>query len=179
MLNRSWAESNSQKATLPEDSPETFKLFLGRIYQGKLEVSPLEGGVERCIRLSGFAEKHDITALLDAAIETIMGLMKGANSLLGPNMMGFAYAATHVGSKLRLLAARCFVFATLHLSQELANGAWSKEKRNETITKHNDLWIDAFDMMRLQAGKLQLNPRDQPLCDYDQHAKTEACPYLK
>ena len=98
MLNGSWVESTTQKVTLPEDSPETFKLFLGWIYQGKLEIPELDSRISKCIRLFGFAEKYNITGLLDAAIETLIASLKEKKWLLNPKLMGSAHEGTHSSS---------------------------------------------------------------------------------
>jgi hypothetical protein len=48
----------------------------------------------------------------------------------------------------------------------------------QTVLKENeDLLADIIPMMRLQAGKSKVDPREDDPCDYHQHTKTEACPY--
>jgi hypothetical protein len=90
-----------------------------------------------------------------------------------------AYRFTPSGSKFRLLMGHFCVFVVLTFGDDHSNSAWSNDKLRAGFKENNDLWSDVVSLMRIQPGKIQVDPRKRPACDYHQHPGTEACPYAK
>jgi len=62
----SFQEGTTQSATLPEEDREAFKLFIGWIHHGSIEVHQLkEWPLTRYIHLFALAEKYGVTQLVD------------------------------------------------------------------------------------------------------------------
>lgn len=179
MFNGQFAEGRSLVATLPDDYPVAFGLFIGWLYKGVVECpADGEGGsVADKIRLYAWAEKYMIRELADKTMEHLIAHLISKNWLPGHSLMSTAYNLTHEGSKLRLFIARCTAYVMLTKSAGSHDGAWSKEKIQKAITENSDLGGDALETLRLQDGKLYPDPRLRPACDYHQHGPIEDCPY--
>jgi hypothetical protein len=131
------------------------------------------------IHLFALAEKYNIVSLADEAMDFLIKMTKAKNWLPTTTDMTMGYRLTHQKSGLRLFLARPFVYLTLHCTPKIADRLWDNVKMQKALMENEGLFTNVFEMLRLQAGKLQVDPREQPACDYHQHAKTEACPYLK
>jgi BTB/POZ domain len=70
MFNEGWTETGTQSATLPDDDPKAFKLLVGWVYGGKIEVpADAEGPIDIYIGLFAMANKFALSRLADEAIE--------------------------------------------------------------------------------------------------------------
>jgi hypothetical protein len=76
-----------------------------------------------------------------------------------------------------LYTARAYVLVILHQPSEISKATWSNEEMQTVFKENEDLLADIIPMMRLQAGKFKVDPREDDPCDYHQHTKTEVCPY--
>jgi hypothetical protein len=173
MFNGGWIETEKKSANMPDDDPKAFKLLLGWVYLGKIEVpTDANGPVDSYIELFAMAEKFTLSRLADEVIEYLNAMMKAENLLPGTTQMVKAYQRTPSGSRLRLLMAHCCVFITLSYTDDLCNNAWSKDKLQTAFKENDDHWSDVLSLMRSQSGKIQLDPRKRPACDYHQHTST-------
>jgi hypothetical protein len=138
-----------------------------------------KGELRQLLLLYCLAEKLHIPKLADQTMDFMIGLCREKNWIPTIDSLAAIYGYTYTGSKLRLFAARCFAFLISHYDDKYSGGLWSNEKLFQNLKRHDDLLVDVLALLRMQAGRLQFHPRDQPACDYHQHAKTEACPYTK
>jgi hypothetical protein len=180
MFNGGWSETATQSANMPDDNPKVFKLLLGWVYVGKVEVpAEAQGVVDLYIELYALAEKLNVFRLADEVMEYLHETLLVNNEIPVPNHMVKAYQLTPSGSKLRLLIAHICVFIILTYRDEATNFAWSNDKLRGAFKENEDFWSDVLNLLRQQSGKTQVDPRKRPACDYHQHASTEACPYAK
>ena len=189
MLNGAFLEAKNQSAALPEDDPVSYKMFLSWLYQDRIPVpqpSRLSGGmceVEQLCRLFIFAEKYNIIQLADRTMDLLTDYLKKKNWQLDERTMSLCYQLTHQNSKLRLFVCGSYVYITLHFpfpnKTKDGRSLWQNQDMVKLLKNTDDLLADFYGMLRLQAGKLQVDPRDTLPCDYHQHGKNEVCPYMK
>jgi hypothetical protein len=187
MFNGSFSESTSNIGSFPEDDPVAFKLFISWLYRGAVEMplsSTSTSSTGKCevlqlFLLFVFAEKFGIAVLADETMDFITGVLKERNWFPGSDVLTSAYQNTHSGSKLWLFASRCFAFLISHYANNTSGGCWSNAKLSAGLKGHEDILLDVLAVLRWQAGKLQIDPRDQLACDYHQHANTDPCTYAK
>lgn len=179
MFNGGYAETSNLAADFPEDDPQAFSLLVGWLYTGRIEKFRENGYVMDLIKLFGLAEKFLMPDLADDAIIQLIEYLKSVGASLDLPQTELAYGITHEKSRLRLLAARTYVFVTLHFSDKVNQGAWTSKKLQETAKRHDDLLLDVLSVMRLQAGKLRVDPKYEHICDYHQHRKNEPCPHTE
>lgn len=122
MFNGGFKEGITQSATLPEDVPGIFEMFLTWLYRGKIEwVGAMKSQVSDLVL---FADKYQIIPLMDQSIDAFILQSKALNLGLTPTGMIRIYANTSQGCKMRLLAARCFVHRTVGFKQDV-NTTWT------------------------------------------------------
>jgi hypothetical protein len=182
MFNGGFAEALNSTATLPEDCPEAFGLFVAWIYQDKIElpkdmdeVSP----IPIFIKLFGFAEKYGIVELADKMIDTLIKVMVTKDWHPKPDDMELAYDPEYIPahSKLRLLMSRSFVYLTLVHNEDLTITHWNRNFMTDAAMRTPELLIDAFGLMRGQAGVKPMDARYASACDYHRHGEGLPCPY--
>lgn len=174
MFNGGFKEGITQSATLPEDVPGIFEMFLTWLYRGKIEwVGAMKSQVSDLVL---FADKYQIIPLMDQSIDAFILQSKALNLGLTPTGMIRIYANTSQGCKMRLLAARCFVHRTVGFKQDV-NTTWTNANMEKAAKEQEDLWRDSYALMRNTSGLKVLDPLLAPACDYHQHGKDEPCPY--
>ncbi|KUJ17040.1 uncharacterized protein LY89DRAFT_734032 [Mollisia scopiformis] len=89
--------------------------------------------------------------------------------------MKLCYDLTYENSKLRLYAARNFVYCTLSMTDDYAGGLWNNDIMHQAVSDCGDLSKDTFAILRNQSGKVFKKPYTAPRCEYHQHAKEEKC----
>jgi hypothetical protein len=145
MFNSGFQESLSQSATLPEDNPKAFALFVDWVYLNTLPVLPV-AKTPKVVPTSfpalfAFSEKYCIVQLCDNIMDTIVQLGKQGNTEAGCFMMEDGYRKTRPGSRLRLYILRSYVYLTKVNSQVLP---WPPEKFYMLALRCNELLFDFF-----------------------------------
>jgi hypothetical protein len=181
MFNGGYAETVSQVGDLPEESLEAFELFVTWVY---LDVIDLPGDPEQAspipafIQLFALADKYGITKLADTLMDFFTKFLRDGGWMPTPSDMELAYQCTHSTSRMRLFISRVFAYAILCYDDD--DGiTWNTPNMTQAARVHEDLWVDAFKLMRGQAGQEVKDPTKMAACDYHQHDVEEPCPYLK
>ncbi|EKD18615.1 uncharacterized protein L3040_002041 [Drepanopeziza brunnea f. sp. 'multigermtubi'] len=178
MFKGNFKEAATQTATLPEDDPLAFELFLGWVYRDT--VNKLSH-MTPYLKLFGFAEKYTVVTLMDNTMDALVAAFKEKNYLFHQVYMEEIYQITHESSKMRVFASRCFAFALMTCPD---TGIWSTTTLMSMTSTHRDeILVDSLRLIRAlkPENKISLfpDPRSAPLCDYHQHGKDEVCPYIK
>ncbi|KAI9054889.1 hypothetical protein LZ554_002033 [Drepanopeziza brunnea f. sp. 'monogermtubi'] len=178
MFKGNFKEAATQTATLPEDDPLAFELFLGWLYRET--VDEISDATLYLIKLFGFAEKYTVVTLMDNTMDVLVVALKEKNLLFLQFHMEEIYQITHESSKMRVFASRCFAFALMTCQD---TGVWSTTTlMSMTSTHRYEIVVDSLTLipsLTLQGIGLFPDPRLAPLCDYHQHGKDEVCPYTK
>lgn len=180
MFTGGFAETSTSAADFPEDDPQAFGLLVGWLYSGEIDVVKDLGHTDDVINLFALAEKLMVDNLADDTMNHLITFMKAKDYLATTNQMVRGYTITHCGSRLRLFLARTYVYTTLHFSDKYGiHSPWSNARLQKAVTDNADLLGDVLPMMRLQAGKLLVDPRYEHICEYHQHSKGDYCPYIE
>jgi hypothetical protein len=182
MFNSGFQESLSQSATLPEDDPKVFALFVDWVYLNTLPVLPVAKTPKvfptSFTALFAFSEKYCIVQLCDNTMDTIVQVGKQGNMEAGCFMMEDGYRKTRPGSRLRLYLLRSYVYLTKVNSPVLP---WPPEKFYMVALRCNELLFNFFaettsdrDSKKKTTAR---SPNAFPRCDYHQHGKDQECPY--
>jgi len=165
-----------QCAVLPEDIPETFELFQGWLYSGRIEntavhlpAEPIEYNNRavtaaevktslELIDLFCFAEKFEITHLQDQCMDTLVRFQRALNFAPYPAHIDNAYKRTREGSRLRLYLSRFWVFVTLTWVEGVPE-SWTAESLGNVIRDVPDIWVDTYKLTRGTAGEAVADPR--------------------
>jgi hypothetical protein len=183
MFNGNFQEGIKQTATLPEDDPETFALFLTWPYRNIIELTvPHKGFVNstgQLVDILVFAEKYQIISLLDKAIDKLVWIHRTEELFPNKKNISCVYGNISQGSKSRFYMTRMFVYITVNFDTTYASSAWSNEIMSSLVKEHKDLWIDAYPLLRESAVTKLVDPRIALACNYHQHGSGEPCPYTK
>lgn len=176
MFTGGFSEATTQSATLPENDPAAFELFLGWIYRGVIDEARF---CDHLISLFGLAEKYDLVALMDKTMDTIASRLYSDNLVFGPAQLEYIYSRTCEQSELRLFAARMYAWRIL-VQPDI--GAAETATMLPKGPHLNDILIDSQKLMRNLKPKgpnhiIFFDPRTAPPCHYHQHGKSEKCPY--
>lgn len=173
MFDGDFREGVTQSASLPEDKPGTFEMFLNWLYRDKIEwAGPLQG---QLMDLLYFADKYQIIVLMDKSMDALILQYKAYGLLPSPYRLSDIYCNTATGSKVRLFAAR--TFAWLSLSKGGDDKTWGNRPMEKAAKEQEDLWHDAYALMRKTSGLKFPDPHQAHACDYHQHRKDQTCPY--
>ncbi len=186
MFNGVFEEATSQRATFPEDHPVAFKLLIGWVYTGFIEIpksSDDDGSEEHpsthLLRLFVLAEKLMIPRLADATMDLLTKYCKAIAILPHRAVMDEEYRQTPDDSKLRLWVARAMV----HQFRFTSHDTYEKGPLKEMLADNVDLLGDFLGNMRVLepdcSSSFPSEPWEFPACDYHQHTKSEPCPYAK
>lgn len=179
MFTSGFLEGTNQTATLPDDSPDAFDLFVQWVYRGTIDIPVNKWSYEghkTFIFLSIFAGKYTIVSLMDGAMDLLLKYQIKNCQLLGVESFCWIYQNTRPDSRIRLYAARIFAFVILNFASDYANDAWGNEIMKNGAIELPDLLTDAFGIMRQINGKRLPDPTEASACDYHQHGKNENCP---
>ncbi|KAF8859532.1 hypothetical protein BDZ45DRAFT_673277 [Acephala macrosclerotiorum] len=178
MFNGPFKEGQTQLSKLPEDNIHVFKLFLGWLYLGIIEIPSTQFFVDYS-HLYAFADKYCISELADATMDKMCKVSAHKKWMPTESEITVCYELTPRKSKLSLFFARCLAWVSLHISGDRADKLWTNEGLRDTVKGNDDLSLQFFDLLRFQSGKPLPDPREAPACDYHQHTKDEPCPYIK
>jgi hypothetical protein len=180
MFNGNFKEGIEQCASFPEDDPLIWKFLIGWVYRGTLEQPnhrPTNLVYDK-IKIFALAEKYNIIKLKDQTMDTLNAHLCSQNLIPSLGSIALGYKLTQSGSKLRIFLAGTLAYVTLR-RKKFTDGQWETLKVAEKLKTIEDLLEDTLYLMGESSGKLSPDPTKQPACDYHQHAKTEACPYVK
>ena len=164
---------------LPDDAPHAFELLLKWLYQGALDdVGARESADAKwehafaCQKLYALAERLDLRAVKNAAIDQFRAGCYQAGLVPGPEEMGPVYATTPPGSPFRTL-----------VSQVAARQIMDPETKRDAATyracfqEHVDFAIDVMNAIRDESGgQLLRDPTEGGGCMYHEHDDGEKCP---
>jgi hypothetical protein len=182
-LNNGFQGGLPQSATLLEEDPKTFSLFVDWINMNVLPVlqitedgKPAGEASKSFSDLLAFAERHKIEKLSDILMDTILRVGKECNTAAGFTMIEDGYRNTAPGSKFRLYILRSYVYMTkCHKFPH-----WTPVKLHDLALKCDGLLLDFFveTVSNRDSKTSARSPNDFPRCDYHQHGKDQECPYL-
>ncbi|PVH82576.1 hypothetical protein DL98DRAFT_586181 [Cadophora sp. DSE1049] len=184
MFSSSFKEGLTQTATLPDDIPQTFDVFIDWVYAGKLlfpeAVIPKTAMAIMCELedVIYFAEKYCVGTLVDAALEYFIDLARTHHIQPMYHVIDRAYNNTMPKSKFRLYLARTYTYQSVsNENSEL----WTTEILHGLVRDHFDLFQDYLGMVKASndLGDFIQSPNEAPRCDYHQHGKDEMCPYRR
>lgn len=193
MFNGNFIEGETQAATFPEDSIDAFEMFLTWIYREVVDcTAPPTGDLtfaDQLISLMAFADKYQIDTLADNTMDKLSRLQKEHRSAMTPREILSVYEKTSAGSKMRLYAARDFIYVTCssRLKDISGEDQWWSDKRMMRILKANgDLMQDFFKNLRNawpRWGNVGIpgphSPANANACDYHKHGADEPCPHRR
>jgi hypothetical protein len=139
MFNGMFLEGSTQSATLPDDDPTTFELFIGWLYLNRIETTAITelglASIDALINIFASAEKYGISSLADNTMDAWKELLHRTNWLPSPQSMANGYNLTHEKSKLRVFLAKTFVYITLKCTLGETDEWW--DKKSECLLKTN------------------------------------------
>ncbi|TVY56447.1 hypothetical protein LSUE1_G009731 [Lachnellula suecica] len=185
MFESGFAETSSQSANLPEDSPTVFALFLEWLYGGcfaPLDVQYVKdhgsASVEQRIMLYTFAEKICLDQLADCTMSSHLSTLKLGNWSANAADMKLGYNGSVTGSPIR----KFMCCSLLYLVKHGPENSWPSHKLFHALTIP-DLAQDFIELMRKMdaEGKEKrsqiVQPRDMPTCKFHKHPKGAKCPF--
>jgi len=117
MFESGFQESIDQTATLPEDDPEVFALFIqwiyGNAFKKPTNVTEDSPSTFRLVQVYAFAEKISLPILMDYTMTYIISRFVKNKIMPSIDTVCEAYRTTHQDSKLRLFGSRYLSFAIL------------------------------------------------------------------
>jgi len=186
MFNSTFQEGQTQSATLPEDDPDAFALFVDWLYTRTISVAsvknPDEGktAIRALTKLFAFAEKYCLISIADQVMDRIVELGIEFSRLPGDDIVGLGYSTTKLGSRLRLYLSRSYTF---HLFRNITPSYWTPQRLHDVhqvAVKHPDLLFNFFLISTdTKYGGIAwlTNSNHAPFCDYYQHGKDAQCLY--
>jgi hypothetical protein len=178
MFSSGFAVTISQSASLPEDDPDTFSLFLEWVYGGRfaqLVYSVQDGGGPffHRVKLYVVAEKLCLGELADY---TMMNLMSNLQQFkICPNvmLMKVAYTGTAAGSTIRN-----FMCSYLHYLMKTKHEYWWVQIIRDTLAGIPELLYDFIQLVRENEGNSKLvDLVEMPKCTFHKHSKGADCAY--
>jgi hypothetical protein len=184
MFNGGFKESSTQFATLPEDDPVVFDIFVQWLYSSTIHVLKLASAFDQDLYdllfdVHYFALKYVVIELADRAVTRILEVLNGFNRLPSPTQWAAVYRKTAKGSKLRLLMTRSAVFVLICEAEDV-KGGFTKTEFSDVFEADKDFLLDVLTAIRPAkscATRKEVDPRKAPCCDYHEHPKTNVCPY--
>lgn len=184
MFNGNFAEGEAGEATLSDDNPKSFTIFVSWLYTGTVETRVDERSLIKVyIGLFVLAEKYLITQLADQTMDAFIQRSLIRRTFPDLSMMTLAYAQTYACSKLRLYMARSWSYILLEQDEA---GTWTTETMVGGSQDTLNLMLYGLKLIRnlnrkqnLKGSKLMECPRLAPACDYHQHSAEDVCPQSK
>ncbi|KAG9242334.1 hypothetical protein BJ878DRAFT_482108 [Calycina marina] len=183
MFNSNLLEGITNTATLPEDDPNTFEVFVGWIYRGTIEVpntttrEKFNSRVGSLKLLFFFAEKYSLVPIMDRAMNMLIEHQNATHTLFTCDSMRNVYQTTRQTSRLRLYASRTFAYVMMHFGDGERGDNWATNELQQLAVDEPDIMLNAMMALRKHDGLPIDHPRKAPKCDYHQHGPKEPCPY--
>lgn len=170
-------EGKEKSATLPEDDPEVFDLFLQWIYGQKhlppAKASANQEGTDFSIRIKlyGFAEKYCITELSNYLVSNLMSVC--AHYRESPYAEEIAAAYHHTNSPSSPLRLLMIDFLYYLVEGEDEGSHWSAEKLSRALSENAQIMNDLI--LRIRKGGAAEDPSHKDPCAYHGHKNGEFC----
>lgn len=187
MLHGQFKEAIERTVRLPDDNAVIFSLFLHWLYVGSLLEIDLKdvpdmvrGPLFDRMKLYCFAEKICQNDLMDCSISSIITLCHTHDKLPTTDIIVWVYKNTLLGSNLRKLVARIFLYV-LHQGEN-GNGDWSLKELSDAMSTIEDLRMDVMNLLRAAKTEdatrmLSKCPDELRSCMFHKHKSGEACLY--
>lgn len=181
MFQGGFKEGQENAATLPEEDPVIFGLFLEWLYKDRLSKmklatsTPRDGPFTNRIKLFQYAVKICLPQLQDLTMSDLMDNIEIHNRHPNLRSVIVSYESTPAGSPLRKFMART-------LLSVVGTGTYSTECATDEIMGNADL---VRDIIRLTGEKnaqeganFDVLPWEMPRCDFHAHAPGADCAYM-
>lgn len=168
-------ESSAVSATLPEDNPDAFEVFIEWVYCSTVKSLHSVGRskhdqVDLAISTVVLAEKYMLPELGDRAMSFLAKI--GEDLVPTMSQMSTLYNKTPFTSKAHLYAARTVAWA---LVKPETNGVSNASIHD--ACQDSDLLLDAIKEVRGTSGPSHKSAHDHSVCDYHNHPEMLQCPY--
>ena len=180
MFNGSFKEAETQQASLPEDDPEAFSIFLEWLYSGSILPPGKDDNSKLVlndqIKLYCFAEKYCLAQLMDYTISASIAFLNERKGLPTCDHIEMAYNHTASGSPLRR-------FMVLSMQYVIVNMDGSKNWKTEDVAalmgRCTDLSFDFLTLMRNTNRKVYTSPTELGPCAFHAHGDKAPCSVKK
>lgn len=182
MFNSTFAESRTLSASLPEDDPDIFSLFLEWVYTKHFTpVTPAmmnEQGNSvlfmNRVKLYIFAEKLCLDELCDYTMSNLISLLKEYNRSPSVPQMREAYKGSAQESPIRRFMCMNFYY---HLKSQDENSHWSTKSLSEVLVQVPELCKDFLGLERewsTKKGEMGA-PKEMRVCGFHKHGEGRGC----
>ena len=179
MFKGGFKEAEETTSYMPEDSPNTFSLFVRWLYRNDFPklAKTAEQGNESCkssdiMSLYFLAHKMCLEVVADRCMDILIDFHVSSDQVLNDEQIVKAYENSMTDSAVRLYCSRQvhWILATFK------NGKHSTMWYRDLLEKHEDMFTDLLVQLRNTSNKQIMDPRKAPRCDYHVHKKDMPCP---
>jgi len=179
MFKGNFQEAATNTARFPEDSPKTFDLLLGWVYNGYLPpmTSTPDNDAESlhipswdALKLFALAEKFCISELMDITMDMYRKNDEENGTLPMFGAMEMAYEITDVGSALQKYMAMSCAYVLVNEDSWKVQDIWTLLKEDPGLN------LDVMAIIRENRGIIG-DPSLLPNCDFHSHLKDIPCPW--
>jgi hypothetical protein len=144
LFNGGFKEAVTQSATLPEEHPKVFGIFVSWLYRDEIDKTITHDPLGPAIlaELYFMAEKYVLPRLMDNTMDMIVEALKTQKQWPGPLTWTKVYDRTKEGSKLRLLMARTCVWVIVSYPDDDPN--WASEEIHATLSSCPEMLMDVI-----------------------------------
>jgi hypothetical protein len=181
MFESTFKEGVEQAATLPEDDPNAFALFVQWLYRDSLtpldirKHSPPENDIflDR-IRLYCFAEKILLPNLMDLTMTILFSNYKKLGKMPTDEAVGLAYQHSGPKSPIRTFMTRSVAWS---ITQQTST-SWTTEGLAGTLMTSGELTYDVVELLRGTSSVKLYGPCEVDRCKLHVHEESsQACQY--
>jgi hypothetical protein len=177
MFSTNLKEGEEQKATLPDDSPEAFSIFLGWLYRGSfraLEQVENEAPTLARVQLYCFAEETCQDDLMNYTISSLLRELIRFGRLPKTSTILLAYENALPTSQLRKFLSRSLVRCFIRGPNP--QGDWTVDELSAAMSENRDLCTDVLALLKMAMDNRLPDPRGV-VCNFYVHEKGRDCPY--
>ena len=179
MFKGKFTEASTNRAEFPEDSPESFDLLLGWVYQNTQRPLRFIEDIENngMTKLSwdacdfyNLVEKICLRPLQDRIMDIVRNFDNSTGALPAEGAIRKAYSKDYAPSPFRKYMSHWFAYI---LTKD-KEGPWDIESYTQLITTNIDLARDVLRVLRQRSGMIE-DPCGLPNCYFHSHDRGEPC----
>lgn len=183
-MRREWKESEERIGPLPEHDPNTFKLYLGWVYQKRIIVSAvglddvIENGELRrlCSRAYLLGEYHQDGDFKDAVIDALIGVMKTTRFPYYTFGINVIYNSTPKDSPLRRLFVDQLIYTNANNFQGRLDALQAAIPPTEVLY---EIILAMSKMKEKDIAAVSKAPFSNTTCHYHVHGAENPCYKVK
>ncbi len=175
-------EAAAQELALPEESVESFELFVGWLYGASVRSIPSEDDFLVYLELAILARNLCLEQLQNETMDKILGFYRLYPTKVTAEVIGFIYEKTSAGDPLRTLTIRCAAWPAASSRPNAVNPFDSNDldllAGGGEAAVDFATWLAKCHKCRIGSGARGLetmDPVSKSNCSYHTHNSTPAC----